>query len=168
MKRFVTLIHFNNYGMFFAITRASTLSARLEVEASFDGEAAIVAAVEEYRYSVDGPVYKAMDVKYDFFRGGLIAGPLLLRYGALRTYRTWHTETASAYQMMGLAESRQYASEASEIEHLAFSGYFVVGLACGYKADVKCLLDAVGLSDWQGEGYELYWHSLVEGRWNAV
>ena len=168
LQRAATFGQFGGIGYLFATTRASTLSTWLEVEASFGGEAALVAAVEGYRYNVDGTVYKMTGSKFDSFRCGLVVGPLLLRYGALRTYRTWHTETASAFQNIGLAESRQYASEHMDIWCHVFLGYFSIGLACGYEADVKCLLDAVGFSDWQGEGFELFWPSVVDGRLSAM
>ena len=47
-QRYVTTLCFMNYGFLLACQRPNTLAARLELEESWGGEAALVAAVEEY------------------------------------------------------------------------------------------------------------------------
>ena len=47
-QRFLTLGCSAVYGMLLACQRPNTLAARLELEESWGGEAALVAAVEEY------------------------------------------------------------------------------------------------------------------------
>ena len=52
-QRYVTLVCFEGYGYLLAYQRPNTLAARLELEESWGGEAALVAAVEEYGKSCD-------------------------------------------------------------------------------------------------------------------
>ena len=52
-QRFVTLACFLEYGLLLACQRPNTLAARLELEESWGGEAALVSAVEEYGTSCE-------------------------------------------------------------------------------------------------------------------
>ena len=52
-QRYVTLWCFVAYGFLLAYQRPNTLVARLELEESWGGEAALVAAVEEYGTSCE-------------------------------------------------------------------------------------------------------------------
>lgn len=96
-------------------TRASTLQGRLDAETSWGGEATLVAAVEEYEFAVDGPVYKSMGARLDYNRGGCTMAPLLLRFGALGGYRTWFDKMIAAFQVIGLPMSKEYGSEFCEV-----------------------------------------------------
>lgn len=150
-------MYFCHYSLFLTITRAGTLSQRLEAEASWGGEAVLVAAIEGYRYHIDGPVHRAVGMKMDLVRVGTLTGPLLLRYGALRAYRIWYTETLSAFEKLGLAQSRQYGPEGIEAFFVTLDYHSALAVMCGYESDAAAFLSIVGLSDWQGEGFELLW-----------
>lgn len=80
LKRYVKFANFGHSGFFIALTRPSTLSEFLAVEASFGGEAALVAAIEGYSYDVDGPVHRQTGWKADYCMMGILCNPLLLRY----------------------------------------------------------------------------------------
>ena len=61
--RYCTINQFHCPAFFVALTRASTLPDLLEAEASWGGDAALVAMYEEYRYEIDGPVQKKLGAK---------------------------------------------------------------------------------------------------------
>ena len=89
---------------------------------------------------------------------------MLLRYGALRTYRTWHTKCLGAYQELGLKASRQYAPEAGEVFYVALDTYCSLGVMVGYEVDAGAVLDAVGLDAvGQQDGFDLYWAEISKG-----
>ena len=115
-KRYCTLFQFQAHGCApFILTRASTLPQRLEAEASWGGEAALVAAIEGYEYDIDGDLYKKLGSQLDMFRSGLLVIPLLMRYGAMDAYHTWYTKALGTFEALDLRESRQYGPDIIEV-----------------------------------------------------
>ena len=115
-----------------------------------------------YSYSVDGPMHKNTGIKSDYFLCGNICTPLLLRYGALGAYHTYYGKTIAAYRDLGLAESNDYTTEWFEIFKL-LQAVVTMWLA-GYEADVSEILGAVGLSKYEGDGFEQHWAKAVTGK----
>ena len=111
---------------------------------------------------MDGPLHKNTGIKSDYFLCGNICTPLLLRYGALGVYRTYYGKAIGAYRGLGLAESKDYTTEWFEVFKL-LQAVVTMWLA-GYEADVSDLLGAVGLSEYEGDGFEQHWAKAVTGK----
>ena len=96
--QYVTLSQFHDYGHLVAATRERTLGQRLEAEASWGGETALVEAIYFYEHAVDGPKFKSYGSHIDVMRSGVFLTPLLLRFGATRAYRSWFNKSLAAFQ----------------------------------------------------------------------
>lgn len=56
----------------------------------------------------------------------------------------------------------------TKVHQLIFCVAVPVMVMCGYEADTARLLDAVGLSSWEGEdGFEQSWAAISAGEMNA-
>ena len=148
-KRFVTLLTFQVYGQL-CFSGHHTKSARIELEESYGGEVALTQAIEGYDFHVDGPVHKEIGIRVDVFRGGLFLPPLLLRFGALRSYETWLQKTLRAFQEIG--SFTDYASEFLEVWWLVFMCGAPTGVLCGFEDDAGRLLAVTGLAEWADTG----------------
>ena len=152
-KRYATLWFFHVHGIYAYLVHNHR--ARVEDEESIGGEAALTQAIEEYDFHVDGPVHKEISNKYDLFRASFILPPLLLRFGALRSYKTWLNKTLQAFQEIG--PFTDYVSELTEVFLVNFSCGTPIGILCGFEGDARQILAATGLAEWTDTGMEALW-----------
>ena len=156
-KRFVTLDTFQIYGQL-CFSGHHTKSVRIELEESYGGEVALTQAIEGYDFHVDGPVHKEIGPQFDYFRIGNLLPPLLLRFGALRSYETWLQKTLRAFQEIG--PFTDYASEFVEVWFVAFISGAPTGVLCGFEDDAGRLLAVTGLAEWADTGMDAFWTTM--------
>ena len=157
-KRYAILSTFYAYGQL-CFSGHLTESVRIELEESYGGEVALTQAIEGYDFHVDGPVHKEGGPQFDHFRMGALLPPLLLRFGALRSYETWLQKTLRAFQEIG--PFTDYASELAEVYFVALIGGAPNGVLCGFEDDARRLLAVTGLAEWADTGMDAFWTTFL-------
>ena len=152
-KRYATLWLFHFHGMYGYLVQNHR--ARVEDEERMGGEAALTQAIEEYDFHVDGPLHKETGAKIDVIRMSPILAPLLLRFGALRSYQTWLNKTLQAFQEIG--PFTDYVSELMEVFSVNLFVGTPIGILCGFEDDARQILAATGLAEWTDTGMEVLW-----------
>ena len=140
-QRYIPLRTFHLYGAYGFLVENKT--AFVELEESYGGEAALTQAIEEYDFHVDGPVHKETGSKVDVFRTSNLLAPLLLRFGALRSYETWLNKTLKAFQEIG--PFAEYAAELHEVSAVGCLSGAPIAVMCGFEDDARRILAATGL-----------------------